>query len=63
MSAASNTVLYTKRIRGCNECPSCFIHDFDLRKDKCLRKKKSNGRFVTENRIPRWCPLINRRTK
>ena len=52
------TILYTKRIHGCHECPSCYVDSYDKRKDKCLRVSRRNGTFVHAHRWPRWCPCI-----
>jgi hypothetical protein len=42
------TILYTKRIHGCHECPSAYISC-----DKCLLMTRRNGTFVNEHRWPR----------
>ena len=52
------TILYTKRIRGCNECPSVYVHPYSLKHDWCKRIKRKNGIYVSRHRWPKWCPLL-----
>ena len=59
------TILYTKRIHGCHECPSCFIHTDCSKYDLCLRASpnRKNGRYVVKHSWPKWCPCLKAQRK
>jgi len=61
------TVLYTKLVSGCHECPaSCLVytgkglgghHVF------CMKTDKKIDRHDENQTIPRWCPLRKKKGK
>ena len=54
-------VIYCEIVKGCNTCPSVYIDSYYKTKDLCTVLNKKNGKFVSEHRIPKWCPFIVRK--